>query len=149
MYFNSLEEHISDFIREGLLRDHFHDNRLDVFLSEMSFLNKCKGLIHLYGQIIEDGLVEYTQKDLSSLEKMLNECSMRRNEYVHADWLGVRKENYVRVKSKSKKQGISHSFKSFDDAKMKEDIEFINNARHILNEFNDQIMSQLFSRNPS
>ncbi len=103
MYFNSLEEHISDFIREGLLRDPFHDNHLDVFLSEMSFLNKCKGLIHLYGQIIEDGLVEYTQKDLSSLEKMLNECSMRRNEYVHADWLGVRKENYIRVKSKSKK----------------------------------------------
>jgi hypothetical protein len=149
VYFNSLEEHISDFIREAILRDPFHDTRLDVLLSEMSFLGKCKGLIHLYGQLIEDSSIEYKQKDLNELEKMLNECMMRRNEYAHANWLGVTKENYVRVKSKSKKQGVFHLFKNLDIVKAKEDIEFINNSRFILNEFNDQIMEQFYTRNPS
>jgi hypothetical protein len=75
IYFNSLEDHITDFIREAILRDPLQDERLDVFLAEMSFANKCKALIHLYGQIIQSQQVKYTQQDLSNLENQLNECS--------------------------------------------------------------------------
>ena len=146
VYFNSLEDHVSDFIREAILRDPYNDERLDVFLSEMMFSGKCRGLIHLYGQMIESKLVTYTQNDLNILEAMLLECSKRRNEYAHADWIGVRAEGYIRVKAQSKKTGVFHQYKKFDLGRLKEDEKFISNARFTLVEFNDQIHEQLRSR---
>jgi hypothetical protein len=144
IYFNSLEDHISDFIREAILRDPFHDERLDVFLSEMMFAGKCKALINLYGQIIESENVGYSHNDLNNLELMLIECSKRRNEYAHADWIGARKEGFVRVKSKSKKTGIVHKYKKFEISELENDVNYINEARHFLCEFNDNIQSQLY-----
>lgn len=146
VYFNSLEDHISDFIREAILRDSFQDERLDVFLSEMMFAGKCRALIHLYGQMIEGKAVKFTHADLNTLEAMLFECSTRRNEYAHADWIGVRAEGYVRVKAQSKKTGVFHRYRKFDLAQIKEDAEFISTARHKLVEFNDIINEQLWER---
>lgn len=146
VYFNSLEDHISDFIREAILRDPFHDERLDVFLSEMMFSGKCRALLHLYGQLIESGSVKNTHNDLNKLEVMLLECARRRNEYAHADWIGVRKENYVRVNSQSKKNGILHRYRKFELSKLEEDVAFINNARFVLDEFNENIQCQLWEK---
>lgn len=146
VYFNSLEDHISDFIRQAILRDPFQDERLDVFLSEMMFSGKCRALMHLYGQMIETKSVQYTHKDLDALETMLFDCSSRRNEYAHGDWIGVRKENYVRVKSQSKKTGVFHRYKKFDMTRLNEDVEYINNARFTLDEFNDKIYEQLLGQ---
>lgn len=145
IYFNSLEQHLSDFIKDAILRDPFNDERLDVFLSEMQFAAKCKALIHLYGQMIESCEVEYSQEKLTELEKMLYECAKRRNEYAHADWIDLRKESYVRVKSLSKKQGIFHRYKKFEMTAVEVDVEFINNARHILCEFHDRIIGQVMN----
>lgn len=149
VYFNSLEDHVSDFIREAILRDPFQDERVDVFLSEMLFAGKCRALIHLYGQLIESRSVKYTQGDLNELEKILLECSRRRNEYAHADWIGVRKESYVRVKSQSKKRGVFHRYKKFEIQRLENDVAYISNARHLLNEFNDKIHDQLWGRDSS
>lgn len=146
VYFNSLEDHISDFLREAILRDPFHDERLDVFLSEMMFSGKCRALINLYGQLIESRAVQYTHSDLNELEAMLLECSRRRNEYAHADWIGVRKDSYVRVKSQSKKNGVFHRYKKFELSKLEEDVCFINKARFVLDEFNQNIQGQLWSQ---
>lgn len=146
VYFNSLEDHISDFIRQAILRDPFQDERLDVFLSEMMFAGKCRALIHLYGQMIEGQAVQYTHTDLNVLETMLFECASRRNEYAHADWIGVREEGYVRVKAQSKKTGVFHRYKKFDLARIEEDAEFISDARFKLVEFNDNIHEQLWGR---
>jgi hypothetical protein len=146
VYFNSLEDSLSQFIREDILRDPFQDERLDVFLSEMQFSGKCRALMHLYGQMIESGLVKYTQDDLTELEKLLLECARRRNEYAHADWIGLKKERYIRVKTQSKKRGVFHRYKKFELPDMEEDIEFISNARHILDEFNERINDQLRRR---
>lgn len=85
IYFNSLEEHLADFIREAILRDPMQDERLDVFLSEMQFAAKCKALIHLYAQMTESCAVKCTQQELNELEKMPLECAKRRNEYTHAN----------------------------------------------------------------
>ena len=137
IYFNSLEDHITDFIRESILRDPFHDERLDVFLSEMMFAGKCRALLNLYGQLIESMDVSYSHQDLNKLELMLNECSKRRNEYAHADWIGARKEGFVRVKSKSKKTGTIHKYKKIELSELKNDVEYINQTRHYLCEFHD------------
>lgn len=146
IYFNSLEDHISDFIREIILRDPFHDERLDVFLSEMMFAGKCNALINLYGQLVISKSVSYTHEDLNELEFMLVECSKRRNEYAHADWIGVRKERFVRVKSKSKKTGTIHKYKKIEISELRIDAEYISEARHILCEFNENIQNQLYER---
>jgi len=149
VFFNSLEDSVSDYIREAILRDPIQDERLDVFLSEMMFTGKCRALMHLYGQLIESGSVTYTHDDLNELEKLLIECAKRRNEYAHADWTGVKKENYVRVKSQSKKRGVFHRYKKFEMPKLKDDVEYISNARHMLDDFNEKIHDQLWGRDPS
>lgn len=87
IYFNTLEDTVSHCIREALLRDPYQDERIDVFLSEMMFSARCRSLIHLYGQLIESGSVMITHNDLAKLEETLLDCSKRRNEYAHADWI--------------------------------------------------------------
>jgi hypothetical protein len=143
VHFNSLEDHISDFIRQAVLRDPFQDTRLDVFLSEMTFAPKCRALLHLYGQMIETKSVKYTHGDLNVLEAMLLECSKRRNEYAHADWIGMKQESYVRVKTQSKKTGVFHRYKKFDVPRLEDDVEYLHKARFTLSDFNDVIFEQL------
>lgn len=145
IYFNSLEDCISFYIREAITHDPYQDERLDVFLAEMGFASKCRALIHLYGQIIEHADVKFTHNDLNNIESMLNECGTRRNEYTHADWMGVKQQGYVRVKSKSKKQGLFHRYKKIDIEQIKSDAAFISNARDVLDDFNLDIHEQLLA----
>lgn len=149
IYFNSLEDGVSGYIREAILRDPSQDERLDVFLAEMLFAGKCRALMHLYGQMIEDGDIKYTHDDLNELESLLLECARRRNEYAHADWIGLKQQSYVRVKSQSKKRGLFHRYKKFEIEQMEGDVAFIANARHVLDEFNENISDQIFGREAS
>ena len=146
VFFNSLEDMISECIREAILRDPLQDERLDVFLAEMLFSGKCRALMQLYGQMIEDGDVKYTHDDLNELESQLIECSKRRNEYAHADWVGLKQQCYVRVKSQSKKRGVYHRYKKFEEEQMNEDVIFISNARLALEVFNQNIHDQVNGR---
>lgn len=146
IYFNSLEDSLSNCIREAILRDPIQDERLDVFLSEMQFAGKCRALMHLYGNTIESCTVKYTQEDLNELEKLLLECAKRRNEYAHADWTDLKKMGYVRVKTQSKKRGVFHRYRKLEIPQIEEDIELIGNARHVLDEFNERITDQIFGR---
>ena len=146
VHFNSLEDHISDFLRQAVLRDPFQDPRLDVFLSEMMFAGKSRALVQLYGQMIEAKSVTITHEDLNQLEVLLLECSKRRNEYAHADWIGMKRESNVLVKTKSKKTGVFHRYKKFDLARLEEDVEYLRKARFTLSDFNDAIFDQLNGR---
>jgi len=96
--------------------------------------------------MIESAEVKFTHTDLNELEKMLLECSKRRNEYAHADWIGLKKGAYVRVKTQSKKRGITQRYKRFEPEQVESDIAFINLARHTLDEFNERITDQLWGR---
>lgn len=122
IYFNSLEDTVSQCIREAIVRDPFQDERVEVFLSEMLFAGKCRSLVHLYGQLIESGSVKFTQDDLNELEELLLECARRRNEYAHGDRIGLKKGNYVRVKTQTKKRGITHRYKKFELAQVEADV---------------------------
>jgi hypothetical protein len=146
VYFNSLEDHVADFIREVVLRDPYQDERLEPFLCEMRFAAKSRALIQLYGQIISVQSGKYTHEDLKAVEAMLNECASRRNEYAHGDWIGVRRERYVRVKSHSKPTGVVHRYRKFDVARLEDDVNFINDARFRLNEFHENLQDQLHGR---
>ena len=77
IYFNSLEDHIADFIRMAVLRDPFQDERLDVFLSGMMFSAKAQALIDLYGQMISSGGVEKTDAELKELQQLLQQFAPR------------------------------------------------------------------------
>lgn len=104
---------------------------------------KSRALFNLYGQVLAG-----TEKlnDLKELEDLLTECAIRRNEYAHGDWIGVRKMGYVRVKSQSKRTGVIHRFKRVDLVQLKDDVEFIRAARHTLVDFDDAVQSILWKR---
>ena len=147
IFFNSLEDVTAGFIRECILRDPDQDERLDVFLADMLFAGKCTALMHLYGQIVETTLPgEVTHDDVNALEKTLLECAKRRNEYAHADWIGLREEAYVRVKSQSKKRGLFYKYRKFDVAQMEADVDFIRTSRDELEAFHERIMDQAYGR---
>ena len=148
VYFNSLEDHIADFIRLAILRDPFQDERLDVFLAGMMFAGKAQALIDLYGQLMSYQSGGKTDAELKELGSLLEECAKRRNEYAHADWVGVRKGGFVRVKSKSGRAGVVHRYRHFEQSKLDEDVAFIQQARHTLNDFNDAIHEHLSKGSP-
>lgn len=143
IYFNSLEDHIADFIRMGIVRDWTQDERVDVFLASMMFAGKAQALIDLYGQLMSYQAGGKTDEELKELAKLLEECAKRRNEYAHADWFGVRKGGFVRVKSKSGRTGVSHRYRRFEQEKLEDDVAFIEQARHTLSDFNDAIHEHL------
>ncbi len=143
IYFNSLEDSVSHFIREAILRDALQDERMDVFLASMLYSAKARALLDLYGQMVETCALNVTHDELRTLDVLLTECATRRNEYAHADWIGVRLGGYVRVKSQSKRTGISHRYRRFDLARVQEDVDFIDRARHTLDEFNERLWDQL------
>ena len=143
IYFNSLEDHVADFIRMAILRDPFQDERLDVFLSGMMFAAKAQALIDLYGQLMSYQAGGKTDAELKALERLLQECAKRRNDYAHADWFGVRKGGFVRVKSKSGRTGFLHRYRRFEQSKLEEDVAFIQQARNTLSDFNDAIHDHL------
>ncbi|HYD76370.1 hypothetical protein [Ramlibacter sp.] len=146
VYFNSLEDHVADFVRELVLRDPYQDERLEVFLCEMGYSAKCRALVQLYGQLVEAGSVKISHADTRAVETMLKECASRRNEYAHADWIGVRRDSYVRVKAVSSKTGVTHRYRRFDMSRLEADVQYINNARFSLCEFHDKVQDQLWGR---
>lgn len=143
IYFNSLEDAVTDFIREAILRDPIQDERMDVFLAGMMFSAKVRALLDLYGQMIESGGLTTTHEELSKIDAMLVECANRRNEYAHADWIGMKHGGYVRVKSQSKRSGISHRYKRYDLTQIQADIDFIKEAPVKLYEFNERMWDQI------
>ena len=143
IYFNSLEDDVSRFIPAAILRDPTQDERMDVFLAGMLFSAKARALLDLYGQMLESGVLEVTTEDLRKVDVLLTECATRRNEYAHADWIGMKLGGYVRVKSQSKRSGISHRYKRYDLARIHADVDFISEARDKLYEFNERLWDQL------
>lgn len=143
IYFNSLEDEVSGCIRQAILRDALQDERMDVFLAGMLFSAKARALLDLYGQMIDSGGLEITHEDLRKVDVLLTECATRRNEYAHADWIGMKLDGYVRVKQQSKRTGISYRYKRYDLARVQGDVEFISEARDELYEFNERLWDQL------
>ncbi len=143
IYFNSLEDAVASFIREAILRDSIQDERMDVFLAGMLFSAKARALLDLYGQMLESGAFAVTPEDLRKVDVLLTECATRRNEYAHADWIGMKLGGYVRVKSQSKRNGISHRYKRYDLSRIQADVDFISEARDTLYEFNERMWDQL------
>lgn len=143
IYFNSLEDQISYFIREAILRDATQDERMDVFLAGMLFSAKARALLDLYGQMIESGGLVVTREEIGDIDKMLTECATRRNEYAHANWTGMKSGGYVRVKSQSGRTGISHRYKRYDLARVMADVEFISEATGELYAFNERLWDQI------
>lgn len=143
IHFNSLEDEISYFIREAILRDPVQDERMDVFLAGMLFSAKARALLDLYGQMIESGCLEVTREELGDIDEMLTECATRRNEYAHANWTGMKFGGYVRVKSQSGRTGISHRYKRYDLARVMADVAFISEATDVLYAFNERLWDQI------
>jgi len=146
IYFNSLEDSVGCCLRDLMVRDQIQDERLDVFLSEMLFAAKSRALIHLYGQMAEDWGIDTTHAQVAELESLLLECAKRRNEYAHADWIGMKQGPIVKVKSQSKTRGIVHRYKRFAPADVEEDIKFIDAARHTLDQFHECVLDQVHGR---
>ncbi len=123
--FNSLEDAIGRFLREMMLRDPYQDERLDVFLAEMGYASKARALVHLYGQAIEHGAALLPEGEVVELEKDLNLAATIRNGYAHADWLGLRADAYIKVKTRSSKHGIINRYKRIDLEIARADVSYI------------------------
>lgn len=146
IYFNSLEDLIAHFLREMMLRDPSQDERLDVFITEMGYQSKARALIHLYGQTAACGISSLPENELVTLEKALTLAATIRNGYAHADWMGLRTKEYVRVKSRSSRSGIFHRYKRIDVSTAKLDAGFILSLRDRLSAVHDLIQDHMYQR---
>ena len=136
---NSLEETVSFCIKELLASSEAEDELIYIFLSEMHYSNKVNLLIKIYGQHLSRiERLDVIKEDYQKLENVLKEAGNRRNRYAHADWIGISKERYVKVKTKAKKDGVFHTFRKFDEEDMKCDLEFIEAAVDLLEEFDEK-----------
>jgi len=89
IYLNSLEDDVSGFIRDAILRDAIKDERMDVFLTGVLFSAKARALLDLYDQMIECGGVAITDEGLREVDvllrvrdssKLVRTCGLDRNE---------------------------------------------------------------------
>jgi len=143
IHFNSLENSIAYCVADMITHDPYQDERVDVFLSEMQYSGKSRALINLYGQVIESLALTTSKANLTELEKTFVECGKRRNEYAHADWVGMKKENYVCVKTNAKKNGIIRRYRKYNIDKIKEDIEYICDAEESLELFHETLNDEI------
>ena len=144
--FNQLEEMVVQCIRDLVLRDPDEDYRLDAFFAEMQFSAIRRVLIGLYGQAIDGGNLRLVSVDeIKILDETLIECAKRRNEYAHANWVGIKKEGFVRVKVRSDRNGLYHRYKKFDIGSMIEDRFFIQEAFQKIDDIHDRVIRESYS----
>jgi hypothetical protein len=146
IYFNSLEDTVAQCLREMMLRDPYQDERLDVFLAEMGYQAKVRALIHLYGQTSAHRIVHLPDGELTSIEKALSLGATIRNGYAHADWIGLRTDAYIKVKTRSSRNGVIHRYKRFNTKTTRFDIRFIKSLRDRLDAVHELVLDQIHSR---
>ena len=146
--FNSIEESIAFCAKEIVSSSESGDDQIYVFLAEMGYSSKVTALINLYGQIIEACELKSVEVQLSILEQQLRECAKRRNQYAHGYWSEITKSQYVHVKTKALKKGVFHTYRKFDENEMKADLEFIESAHELLEEFDEKFNDVLLSSIP-
>jgi hypothetical protein len=147
--FNSLEDTIGGYLREMMLRDPCQDERLDVFLVEMGYASKARALIHLYGQAVRYGVAQLPEGEIVEMEKDFNLAATIRNGYAHADWFGLRDDDYIKVKTRSSKHGIIHRYKRIDLETAKADVGYIVSVRNRLNAVHELILDKIYDRIPA
>lgn len=148
IYFNSLEDLISSLSREMMLRDPSQDERLDIFLAEMGYAAKARALMHLYGQAVTHGVSRLAEKELTELEKDLSLAATLRNGYAHADWMGLRADAYVKVKTRSGRNGIIHRYKRIDVETARADVTYIISLRERLEAVHQLVLDTIYKRAP-
>lgn len=144
--FNSLEDSIGSFLREMMLRDPYQDERLDVFLAEMGYIAKARALVHLYGQATAHGAARLPEGEVAELEKDLNLAATIRNGYAHADWFGLRADAYIKVKTRSSRNGIIHRYKRNDLATARADVRYIVSVRNRLDSVHELVLDTIYDR---
>jgi hypothetical protein len=144
--FNSLEDSIGSFLREMMLRDPDQDERLDVFLAEMGYTAKARALVHLYGQAIAHGAARLPEGEVVELEKDLNLAATIRNGYAHADWFGLRADAYIKVKTRSSRNGIIHRYKRIDLETARADVRYIVLVRNRLDAVHELVLDTIYDR---
>ena len=146
IHFNSLEDSAAQCLRELMLHDPYQDERLDVFLSEMGYQSKVRALIHLYGHTGAHEGADFPKGELATLEKALTLAATIRNGYAHADWLGLRADAYIKVKTTSGRNGVVHRYKRIDVRKARLDLRFIISVRDRLEAVHELVLDQIYSR---
>ncbi|WP_130538072.1 hypothetical protein [Thiomicrorhabdus indica] len=144
IFFNSLENIVSFAIADLMTHDPYQDDRIQVFLAEMQYSQKCRTLINLYGQALECCSGVPLREELIENEKLLFECAKRRNGYAHADWIGSKENKLVSVKTKASKKGIFETYKKVDIETVKNDIDFIYKVRDKIENFHELFKEQLY-----
>lgn len=146
IFFNSLEDSIGGFLRGMMLHDPYQDERLDVFLAEMGYAAKARALVHLYGHAIAHGAARLPEDEVIELEKDLNLAATIRNGYAHADWIGLRADAYIKVKTRSSKNGIIHRYKRIDLETARADIRYIVSVRDRLDAVHELVLDTIYGR---
>lgn len=144
--FNSLEDTISNYLREMMLRDPYQDERLDVFLAEMGYMAKARALMHLYGQAVAHGAANLPEGEVVELEKDLSLAATIRNGYAHADWSSLRADAYIKVKTRSSRSGILHRYKRIDKETADADITYIVSVGNRLVSVHELVQDSIYRR---
>ena len=134
--FNSLEDTINWHIKEILSKSEGQDETVYLFLSNMSVSQKVDLLIKLYGNwVLRDYELKELRMPLESLEQSVKLAIKRRNRYAHANWAEIYNDNYIKVKTEAKKDGVYHTFVKFEEEHMEEDLILIQSLHDVIHEF--------------
>lgn len=107
MEFNYLERSIDDYILE-IMNDRCEDERVWIFLENLSSANKIDALSKLYDNYFAFADFNYEEQLKTRKIKLfqsLNEARIKRNIYIHSNWLGEFSGELVEHKTKKLKSG--------------------------------------------
>jgi len=121
---NSLEDNVSFQIKELMSSSEYQDDMVFVFLAEMPYSKKVSVLAKLLGQEI-DASCPALRPDLDDLGARLLESGRRRNQYAHASWEDVGEGGLIMTRIKAKRTGVYHTYRKFDEAIMRDDLDYI------------------------
>ncbi|GAB3721561.1 hypothetical protein [Flavobacterium koreense] len=145
MLFNSLEGSVNYAVDKALDP---HERRSEInhlLICEMNYSSKVSFIIRHYGMLIyNDEKYKDFIPELEILEKKLRDAGTTRNIYAHANYGMTVNENYIRVKTKAKRNGVFYDYMRFEKEDIKEDQNLILNARNLLEDFDQKFWDKIF-----
>ncbi|MBV6639417.1 MAG: hypothetical protein KI791_01810 [Cyclobacteriaceae bacterium] len=110
----------------------------------MTYQRKQNLLVKIYNHYVRSlENISHLKADLDKIEIKLIESGIRRNRYAHADFTIISKKKYVKVKTKSGKDGVRHIFVKFDQEHMESDLKFVRDTFEELENFNDKFIDSM------
>ena len=146
MLFNSLEGSVNYVVDKALDPQERRSEINHLLICEMNYSSKVTFIIRHYGMLIyNDERYKDFISELEILEKKLRDAGTTRNIYAHAHYGQTINANYIRVKTKAKRNGVFYDYMRFEKEDVESDQKTILDARKFLEDFDEKFWERIFS----